>query len=162
MLENNRFDNGYLCDMHEKKSKKKKSCIRGTTKVLLAFSELPEYWEHPRCKSLIKYYLDREGIYKSKDKESFINHDIELTSFPITWRANLWEILFSLSKMGYGKDIRLIRAWNLLDSKIDIDGRIKLDWTPGQCLWKVGKREEYNEWLTFYVHLAKKHCDLEP
>ena len=33
MLQANRFDNGYLCDIHEKKNKKKKSCIRGTTKV---------------------------------------------------------------------------------------------------------------------------------
>jgi hypothetical protein len=64
MLQTNRFDNGYLCDMHEKKSKKKKSCIRGTTKALLAFSELPEYWNHTRCISLINYFLDREGIYQ--------------------------------------------------------------------------------------------------
>ena len=48
MLQTDRLDNGYLCDMHEKKTKKKKSCFRGTTKVLLAFSELPEYWNVPR------------------------------------------------------------------------------------------------------------------
>jgi hypothetical protein len=157
MLENKRLDHGYLCDLHEKKSKNKKSCIHGTTKVLMAFSELPEYWQHPRCKSLIGYFLNREGIYKSNDKESFIRQGIDLNAFPIIWQANLWEILYSLSKMGYGKDTRLKRAWDLLESKTDKDGRIKLDWAPPKSSWKTGKLKEYNEWLTFYILLAKKY-----
>ncbi|MEI6090997.1 MAG: hypothetical protein WCR42_11130 [bacterium] len=159
MLETNRADNGYLCDMHEKKSKKKKSCIRGAVKVLLAFSELPEYWDHHRCKALVDYFLERDGIYRSKDKSRYVNNDIGANSFPIGWQTNLWEILYGLSKMGYGKDARLNRAWDLLDSKLDADGRIKLEWTHAQSLWKIGKKDEYNEWLTFYVLLAKKYRD---
>jgi hypothetical protein len=159
MLETNRNDNGYLCDMHEKRSKRKKSCIRGTAKVLLAFSELPEYWEHPRCKLLIDYFLDREAIYKTTDKKMFVSKDINVTSFPIGWQVNLWEILYSLSKMGFGNDERLERAWKVLETKLDKEGRIKLDWTHPQSLWKVGKQKQDNEWLTFYVLLAKKYKD---
>jgi hypothetical protein len=158
MLQTNRFDNGHLCDMHEKKSNKKKSCIRGTAKVLLAFSELPEYWNNNRCISLISYFLDREAVYQRKDKGKFVNKDIFVNSFPTGWYTNLWEILYSLSKIGYGQDIKLKRAWNLLDGKLDVDGRMKLDWTPTKCIWKIGKKDENNEWLTFYVLLAKKYA----
>ena len=158
MLQTNRFDDGYLCDMHEKKTKKKKSCIRGATKVLLAFTELPEYWNHNRCISLINYFLDREAVYQRTDKSKFVNKDIFANSFPSGWYTNLWEILYSLSKIGYGQDVKLKRAWDLLNSKLDVDGRMKLDWTPTRCIWKIGKKDENNEWLTFYVLLAKKYA----
>jgi len=162
MLQTNRFDNGYLCDMHEKKTKKKKSCIRGATKALLAFSELPEYWNHSRCISLISYFLDREGIYQSKDNSKFVNKDIFVDSFPTGWYTNLWEILFSLSKLGYGQNEKLKKAWDLLDSRLDEDGRMNLGWTPTSCRWKIGKKGENNEWLTFYVHLARKYREIGP
>jgi hypothetical protein len=162
MLQTNRFDNGYLCDMHEKKTKKKKSCIRGATKVLLAFSELPEYWNHNRCISLINYFLDREAVYKRIDKSKFVNKDIFANSFPSGWYTNLWEILYAMSKIGYSQDVKLKRAWDLLNSKLDVDGRMKLDWTPTKCIWKVGKKDENNEWLTFYVLLAKKYREKQP
>jgi len=161
MLQTNRLDNGYLCDMHEKKTNKKKSCYRGTTKVLLAFSELPEYWNHPRCISLIDYFLDREGIFQRNDHSRYVNKDIFANSFPSGWYANLWEVLYSLSKMGYAKDVRLKRAWDLLDRNLDSDGRLKLDWTPTKCIWKIGKKEVTNEWLTFYILLAKKYRERE-
>jgi hypothetical protein len=28
-------------------------------------------------------------------------------------------------------------------------------------MWKIGKKDENNEWLTFYVLLAKKYRDKE-
>jgi hypothetical protein len=81
---------------------------------------------------------------------------MQVSSFPITWRSNVFEILLTLSKMGYGKDPRLKRAWKYLDSKKDDYGRYVLDWTPRQCPWKVGKRNQPNKWITFYSYLAKK------
>ncbi len=157
MLDTDRRDHGYLCDMHEKRSRRKKSCIRGAAKVLMAFSELPEYWDHPRCLSLVGYFMDREGIFTMKDRSRYVNKDILSNSFPVIWRTNLWEILYSLSKMGYGNDPHLDRAWALLHSMQDEKGRLKLDWTPSQAPWKVGKRGEYSRWLTFYALLAEKY-----
>jgi hypothetical protein len=156
LLNTNRVDGGYLCEMHEKKSKKKKSCIRGGAKVLLAFSELPEYWEHPRCKQLIDYFLKRNGVFNSNLTE-FINRDMNVFSFPITWGTNSWEILLALSKMGYGKDERLADAWKLLEKKRLKKGFYPLDSTPAQSPWKIGKRGEANPWVTFYVLLALKY-----
>ena len=77
--------------------------------------------------------------------------------FPIIWRTNVWEILYALSKMGYGKDERLRDAWKVLESRRDSEGRYKLDWTPAQCLWKAGNRGEPNKWITLYCMLAEKY-----
>jgi hypothetical protein len=121
MLGTERPDGGYLCDLHEGKYKTRaaKSCIRGSVKTLLAFSELEEYWEHPRCQSLLEYFLNRELLFRTSDPEMAINHDVTRTHFPITWRAGLTEMLYALSKMGYGAKDELNRAWDILESKRD-------------------------------------------
>jgi hypothetical protein len=159
LLKTVREDGGYLCDWHEGKYKTRqvKSCIRGAVKCLLAFAELPEYWEHPRCRQLVEYFLNRGGIYRSNNPDIFVNDDMKRHAFPIIWRANIWEILYALSKMGYGNDERLNSAWRELESRADETGRYKLDWTPTECPWKVGERGEVNKWITFYVLLAEKH-----
>lgn len=158
LLNTERPDGGYLCDMHEGKYEIKpvKSCIRGSVKALLAFLYLPQYWKHDRVEQLVDYFLRREGIYKTTNLNKFVYKDMERSSFPITWRANVFEILLALSKMGYGKHDRLERAWNVLDAKMDKKGRYFLDWTPEQSPWKVGKRNGSNKWVTFYAYLAHK------
>jgi hypothetical protein len=158
MLSIDRPDGGYLCDIHEGKYKTKsvKSCVRGSVKALLAFSYLPEYWDHDRCKTLVDYFLRRDGIFKTTNLFEFVNKDMERNSFPIIWRANVFEILLSLSKMGYGDDKRLERAWQFMDAKKDGNGKYILDWTPSQSPWKVGKRNDPNKWITFYSYLAHK------
>jgi len=158
LLNTERLDGGYLCDIHEGKYKTKsvKSCIRGSVKTLLAFSYLPEYWSHNRIKQLVHYFLFRDGIFKSTNLAELVNKDMERTSFPITWRANVFEILLALGRMGYGKDRRLERAWKLLDVKRDAEGRYRLDWTPRQSPWRIGKRNAPNKWITFYAYLAHK------
>ena len=159
MLNTVRPDGGYLCDMHEGKYKTRsaKSCIRGSVKSLLAFSYLPEYWNHRRCILLVEYFLKRGGIFKSTDLNILVNKDMERNSFPIIWRANVYEILYALSRMGYGNDKRLVNAWKYMDSRRDEYGRYTMDWTPTQSPWKVGKRGESNKWVTFYSLLAHKH-----
>jgi hypothetical protein len=157
-----RDDGGYLCDIHKGKYKTKavKSCIRGSVKALLAFSEFPIYWDHPRCKQLINYFLRREGIFQSAHPDAPVNQDVQQLSFPVTWRANIYEVLYALSKMGYGRDERLQAAWTALENKADPAGRYALEWTPTQCPWKVGKRGEANKWITFYVEAARKNKEL--
>ncbi len=160
LLNTDRNDGGYLCEMHEKRSKKKKSCIRGSAKVLLALSDLPEYWEHPRCIELVDYFLSRNGIYNSSGNE-LVNRDMWTFSFPFTWGTNSWEILLALSKMGFGKDKKLDKAWKVIEGKRMKNGFFPLDSTPTQSPWKVGKKGDANPWVTFYVLLAKKYKNLK-
>ena len=163
MLSTERSDGGYLCDMHEGKYKTKavKSCIRGSVKALLAFAELPEYRDHPRCRDLIDYFLRRDCLFRTSDLSQPINHDVITTRFPITWRAGIVEILYALSKLGCGLRKEASRAWELLEKKKDTQGRYILDWTPSQVrkLFNVGKRNEPNKWITLYALLAHKERD---
>ena len=159
LLATERDDGGYLCGIHNKryKTREAKSCVRGSAKALLAFAELPDLHHHPRVRRLIDYFLRREGLFTSWDRQRFVNKDMQRPSFPITWRANAWEILYALSLMGHGRDPRLERAWKHLKSMTDAQGGYILSWTPVQCPWKVGKRGQANKWLTFYGLLAEKH-----
>ncbi len=156
LLGTDRPDGGYLCDMHEGKYKTRpvKSCVRGSVKTLLAFSHHPEYWEHDRIKRLVDYFLLRGGIFKRSNPDKLVNNDMERVSFPITYRANIFEILLALSRMGYGRYSELEGAWSLLESKADDNGRYLLDWTPQRSPWRVGERNQPNKWVTFYVYLA--------
>jgi hypothetical protein len=158
LLNTERPDGGYLCDMHEGKYKTRavKSCIRGSVKVLLAFSQLPEYWKRDRITRLVEYFISRHGIYSRSNPAVFVNKDMERNTFPITWKANVFEILLALSKMGRGTDPRLKEAWAVLDARQNPEGRFLLDWTPRQCPWKVGRPHDPNKWVTLYAYLAKK------
>lgn len=164
MLESGRKDGGYLCDMHEGKYKTRetKSCIRGCAKAILAYSELPEYWEHPRCLQLVDYYLNREVLWSTRKPNQLVNQDMARASFPIIWRSSFWEPIYALSKMGYGRHPKMQRAWAYLESRLDEMGRLALDFTPAQAPWKVGKRGEPNPWLTLYVQLAMKYRETQP
>lgn len=156
LLESSRYDGGFLCDMHEKKSGKKKSCYRGSVKVLLALAELPALWGKECSKKLVDYFIRRNGIY-STDLQRYVTKDIEKFSFPITWKANAWEVLLAISKMGYGNHKAFFGSWRLLESKLTQNHKVVLDFTPSPCPFKVGKKGEENEWLTFYACLATKY-----
>jgi hypothetical protein len=160
MLKGDRPDGGYLCDMHEGKYKTKavKSCIRGSAKALSAFAELPELWEHRRCRTLVNYFLKRDCLYRTDDLSVPVNRGIVLTYYPMTWRASFLEIVHALSVMGYGSSPALARAWGLFDTKKDDRGRYKLDWTPRQVqkVLRPGKRGGPNKWVTLYALLAYK------
>ncbi len=162
MLDTVRSDGGYLCDTHEGKVKKRtvKSCIRGSSKALLAFTKLPEYQDHPSCMAVVEYFLRRGGIYRMDDPSETVNRDVSDTIFPIHFRAGLVDILYALSRLGYGQDPRLDRAWEILESKRDTEGRIILDWAPPspyRIPFDVGKRGKPNKWMTLYAHLAWKY-----
>ncbi len=159
MLNTDRFDGGYLCDMHADKYKTRetKSCIRGSGKMLVAFAELPETWDHPRVLALVDYFLRREGLFKTADLTTPAHKDLTQTRFPFTWTVTVLEILYAFSKMGYGADPHLVRAWQLLESKRDSNGCYILDYAPGQALLRPGKRGQPNKWITFYALLARKY-----
>jgi hypothetical protein len=162
MLRTVRVDGGYLCDMHEGKYKTRetRSCIRGCVKALMAFAEMPEYWDHPRSLALVDYFRVREGIFKSRDLTKPINKDVNTTRFPIAWRASITDILYALSRMGYGREVWLARAWDALEQKKDPHGRYILDWAPAQAPLKPGPRSEANKWVTLYALLARKYAGL--
>lgn len=159
LLSTERHDGGYLCDLHEGKYKTRpvKSCIRGSMKALMAFAELPELWDTPRCKELVSYFLKRRVIYQTQYPNRLIHPEIVCTIFPFVWRASFLEALYALSVMGYGKAPELMDAWDMLETKKDDRGRYILDWAPSRSYFVPEKRGESSKWVTLYACLAIKH-----
>ncbi len=157
MLATERLDGGYLCDMHEKRRKNSRSCIRGCAKMLMAFALLPELWTHERCRALMEYFLGRNCIFRLRKPKELVRRDIVQTQFPIAWQTSALEILWSLSRMGLGIHPATQAAWEALDSKRTDDGKYVMDWTPAQALLKAGKRGKPNKWTTFYALQAHQY-----
>ncbi len=159
LLDSGKFDGGYLCDIHEGKYKTRetKSCIRGSLKVMLAFAELPEYQRTETCKSLVDYFLIRHGIFENSDLKKPVLGELTSTIFPFLWKSSLTEVLYGLSRIGYGNAEELAEAWMILDSKKDGNGKYILNWSPPKSYFKPGKRGEPNKWITLYALLALKY-----
>jgi len=152
-----RYDNGYLCDLHEGKTKRGrlvKSCYRGSVKALFGLSEFPQVWHKPFVKDLVNYFRKREVLFRTTDQKKLVRKDANLTHFPFTYYAGLIDVLYSLSKMGYGSDKRVRRAWEILEDHKTEEGMYILDWKPNNRYIDPGKRNQPNKWITFYSYLC--------
>lgn len=148
-----RFDGGYLCDRPSFMVKKTKSCIRGSQKALMAFAELPEYWQHERCLALVEYFLSRQVIFKSKHPGELIRSEVVTTVFPFVINASLLEPLYALSKMGFSSHPAPNPAWQYLEAKRDEQGRYLLNHSR-QGIFNAGPNGQPNKWVTLYAFLA--------
>jgi hypothetical protein len=155
LLADERFDGGYLCDRPSFKATTK-SCIRGSTKALMAFAVLPELWNTPRCRQLTDYFLRRRVLYRTRQPEKLVRDELVRTSFPFVISGSLLEPLYALSRMGYGQDERLHSAWDILESKRDENGRYILDAHP-PTLFNPGDKGQPSKWTTLYACLAQKY-----
>jgi hypothetical protein len=153
LLNDWRFDGGYLCDRPSFMAKQTKSCIRGSQKALMAFAELPEYWQHERCQALIDNFLRRQVIFKNKHPGELIRGEVVATVFPFVITASLLESIYALSKMGYGRHPALAPAWEYLESKRDEKGRYLLDHSR-QAIFNAGSNGQPNKWVTLYTYRA--------
>jgi len=154
-----RWDNGYLCETHEGKRKKRpvKSCIRGSAKILYALEALPELWDEPFAKQIVEYFLNRNVLYTTSDKAILVSKEAGRTFFPFTLKFGLLDVLLPLAKMGYGKDHRMQSAWNFLNQHKTEHNEYLLDYDIKSPYWKIGKRAAPNKWITFYANLCLKY-----
>ena len=153
-----RHDNGYLC-IRKSFKETTKSCLRGTMKALMAYAELPEYWEHESCKRTVDYFLSRKVHYKKDNSGEKIRGGLK-TVFPFVIEASLLEGLYALSKMGYGKYPAMKDVWSQLMFRQEDSGLFRLDWHP-PAPFIPGNKGEGNEWVTLYALLALKHSGKE-
>ena len=158
-----RPDGGLLCDGQEGRhaDRPSKSCIRGSVKGLVVFAEFPELWKTPRCKALVHYFLKRHGVFKSsksisKRAQKPILPELAQARFPFVWRATVLEILWALSKMGYGNESALDECWALLDSHRDSRGRYILSREERGSHFVPTKQGEPCKWITLYAMVARR------
>jgi len=154
-----RYDNGYLCDTHEGKRKRRpvKSCVRGSAKVLYSLGELPELWDESFSKKIVEYFLNRNILYQTTNPETYVRKDAGLTMFPFYWGFGLIDVLLPLAKMGYGHDPRMESAWNVLAWHKTEEGKYILDSNWKSKYWKFEKRGLVSKWITFYAYLCLKY-----
>ncbi len=153
-----RYDNGYLCDLHEGKRKRGqlvKSCYRGSVKALFGLSEFPQVWHKPFVKDLVNYFLKREVLFKTTNKKKLVRKDANLIFFPFTYYAGLINVLYPLCKMGYDSDKRVKRAWEILEKHRTEEKKYILDSSPHNRYLNPGERKQPNKWVTFYSYLCK-------
>lgn len=66
-------------------------------------------------------------------------------------------IRYALSVLG-GKHPNCEKAWDLLDSKKDCEGKFILSKSFDFPYFNVGKVGSSNKWVTLYVLLSEKYC----
>jgi hypothetical protein len=130
-------------------------CAWGAVKVMLAFGKLPAERRTP----LIERAIDR-GV------EFLFSTDPAGAGYPTGWNdkpsGNWWKFGFpvfyvtdllqnveALASLGYGHDLRLARALELIREKQDDQGRWPLDYDYSGKIWvDYGEKKQANKWVT--------------
>jgi len=159
-------DGGWLC-LHRvnKMEKTPKSCIRAAMHGLLFFAELKRAGQHAGgSEPLIDYFLKRRVFYRTDDPTRLVLDDhpgrrMTDVFFPNEYfRVGLPVLLEAFVVLGVGEAPELREAWQLLDTKVDPQGRVPLEGTlPRKTAYlpkeRVGKP---SKWATLYACLAWK------
>lgn len=165
LLSSGRHDGGFHCDIRPKGRKDRphhKSCIKGSLKTLLAFTEMPDVWKEEPCKAVVAYFLRRHVCFRSGDLGELVVPEMAKTSFPFTYRPGLLEGLYALSGMGYGGCPELAEAWALLDQHRTAAGQYVLCAGSTLPALRAGPKGKPNKWITLYGYLALKRKDDGP
>lgn len=160
VLKSIRHDGGYHCDLRPRRGRNAptphKSCIKGSLKSLLAFSEDPELSKTGECKRLAEYFLKRRLMFRTDAPNVPVIRDLK-PSFPITYHPALVEPLYALSRLGYARRAELGEAWTILLKKADSNGRLRLEKSVPWNHLRCGTMRRENKWLTFYAGIVEKH-----
>jgi hypothetical protein len=160
LLEDRRFDGGYLCERPSFK-KTTKSCIRGSLKALMAYACYPELWSNERCRELVGYFIRRRVVYKTKKPSELVRDEMFSLTFPFIHTCTLIESLYALSKMGYGNESALQPCWEELDRRMLSDGKLPIDKEQVK-VFASGGNGRPNKWITFYAYMALKYKEESP
>lgn len=133
----------------------KQPCAWGAVKVMLAFSKLPR----ERCTPLIDRAV-QEGVsflfstdpaladypsgYSAKPSGNWWKF-----GFPVFYVTDLLQNVETLVALGYGDDLRLSNALNVIREKQDTQGRWALEYDyTGRTWLDFGPKKQPNKWVT--------------
>lgn len=133
----------------------KQPCAWGATKVMLAFSVLPDKKKTPAIERAIKTGIDfllgtdpakaeYPTGYASKPSGNWWKF-----GFPVFYITDLLQIAEALAGLGYANDRRLANAIDLIKSKQDAEGRWALEYDyAGKIDLDFGPKKQPNKWVT--------------
>lgn len=165
VLSTQQADGGFPCISKNPKINKPnvvhKSCFQMTTSYLLLTAEMfKKGIDCPQINGITDYFIGRDVIYRHDNPERVVV-DVMGTTFhpPVCTRIGLHMILCALSILGKGNNPSCNRAWGLLDSKRNDDGKYILDGSLTKPYIKTAKAGKPDKWVTFYALLANKNKD---
>jgi len=137
-------------------------CYRQTTTYLLLGAELKKIGVIlPQFEPLINFYMNHYVAFRSDDPEKVIIEDMAGTFYPIDHvHIGLQMIIYGLSVLGAARHSNCEKAWALLDSKKDSDGKYILSKSFAEPYFKVGMVGKPNKWVTLYVLLSEKYSKI--
>jgi len=166
LLENRQLlDGGYLClQKLDKYNNIPKSCVKCNNLALMFLSECKKRNINLSIeKKLIQYFWNHNLFYKSNDKSTLMINGREGwktidTFYPFeVMRVGIQNIIEAFCVLGYGKDKKLKKAWDIIENKKDKDGKYILEGTLSKSYLPKEKIGKPSKWVTFYTLLAKKY-----
>ncbi len=113
----------------------------------------------PQFEILTEFYISHHVAFHLDDLEKVIIEEMTGTFYPIDHvHIGLQVIMYALSIMGMANHPNCEKAWVILESKKDSDGKFLLDGTLNEPYFNVGKVGNPNKWVTLYVLLSEKYC----
>jgi hypothetical protein len=130
-------------------------CAWGATKVMLAFSELPEEKKTPLIRKAIQTGVDflfstdpAEANYPSGYSNKPSGNWWKF-GFPVFYVTDILQIVEALVGLGYGDDPRLAKAIKTINEKQDDQGRWPLEYDYTGKTWvNFGAKQQPNKWVT--------------
>lgn len=130
-------------------------CAWGATKVMLAFSILPEKDRTPQISRAIKVGLDfmfSVDLLQANWPSGGTDHPSRnwwKFGFPVFYVADLLQVAELLVGFGYGSDPRMAGLLSLIDSKKNSQGQWNLEYDYTGKTWvDFGKKGKPNKWVT--------------
>lgn len=158
-----RNDGSFRCLSKSKKTNDSNlpdmGCYRQTTTYLLLAAELKKKGVSlSQFVPLTNFYMDYSVIFRPDSINNFIIQEMAGTFYPLDpVKMGLQMIMYGLSIMGKAGHTSCEKAWELLESKKDSEGRYILEKALSKPYFKIGKVGKPNKWVTLYVLLAKKY-----
>jgi hypothetical protein len=144
-------------------SNNKLPCAWGAAKVMQAFARLPNDRRTPQIETAIQHGIDflfsvdpASAEYPTgfSDKPS---GNWWKFGFPIFYVTDLLQIVEALTGLGYGQDLRLQHAWQVVLEKQDDWGRWPLEYGYSGKTWvDFGPKKQANKWVTLRALRALK------
>lgn len=134
-------------------------CYRQTTTCLLLAAELKKAGVIlPQFEPLINFYISHGVLFRPDAPEKVIVKDMAGTFYPIDHvHMGLQMIMYGLSILGAAKHPNCKKAWALLDSKKDAEGKYILTESFAEPYFDVGAAGKPNKWVTLYALLTEKY-----
>jgi len=158
-----RYYSGKIGPGFECGANNKLACAWGGTKVMLAFSKLPDKKRTPLIKRAIKQGVD---FFLESDPASvpYPNGWNDKPSgnwwkfgFPVFYVTDLLQLCEALVKLGLDQDVRLKNLFQTIVDKQDSQGKWMLEYDYSGKTWiDFGKKKDQNKWVTIRAYEALK------